>query len=71
MMAPSTAPGNTSWTAHLATVVLEKALTGIAGFDEITGGGLPWGRTTLLIGYNAATKNCRPTSQRREQLLAM
>jgi circadian clock protein KaiC len=27
-----------------------KALTGIAGFDEITGGGLPRGRTTLLAG---------------------
>jgi circadian clock protein KaiC len=27
-----------------------KALTGIAGFDAITGGGLPKGRTTLLVG---------------------
>ncbi|MBC7438205.1 MAG: hypothetical protein H7332_19295 [Bdellovibrionales bacterium] len=27
-----------------------KAPTGIAGFDEITGGGLPQGRTTLLAG---------------------
>ena len=27
-----------------------KALSGIAGFDEITGGGLPHGRTTLLVG---------------------
>ncbi len=27
-----------------------KAPTGIAGFDEITGGGLPYGRTTLLAG---------------------
>lgn len=27
-----------------------KAPTGIAGFDEITGGGLPPGRTTLLLG---------------------
>ena len=27
-----------------------KALTGIAGFDEITNGGLPRGRTTLLVG---------------------
>ena len=24
--------------------------TGIAGFDEITGGGLPRGRTTLVVG---------------------
>ncbi|MDB5744011.1 MAG: hypothetical protein JWR68_2326 [Polaromonas sp.] len=27
-----------------------KAQTGIIGFDEITGGGLPAGRTTLLVG---------------------
>jgi circadian clock protein KaiC len=27
-----------------------KAPTGILGFDEITGGGLPKGRTTLLVG---------------------
>ena len=27
-----------------------KAATGIAGFDEITGGGLPRGRTSLLVG---------------------
>src|SRR5687767_8036207 len=27
-----------------------KASTGITGFDEITGGGLPRGRTTLLVG---------------------
>ena len=27
-----------------------KAATGIVGFDEITGGGLPLGRTTLLAG---------------------
>ena len=27
-----------------------KAGTGITGFDEITGGGLPRGRTTLLVG---------------------
>jgi len=27
-----------------------KALTGITGFDEITTGGLPEGRTTLLVG---------------------
>jgi circadian clock protein KaiC len=27
-----------------------KAQTGITGFDEITGGGLPRGRTTLLVG---------------------
>ncbi len=30
--------------------VSTKALTGITGFDEITRGGLPRGRTTLLVG---------------------
>src|SRR5476649_2304427 len=29
---------------------LRKAPTGITGFDEISGGGLPRGRTTLLLG---------------------
>src|SRR3954464_14098932 len=29
---------------------IEKALTGIAGFDEITRGGLPAGRPTLVCG---------------------
>src|SRR5450631_1529517 len=33
-----------------ATNLKKKALTGITGFDEITGGGLPRGRTTLLSG---------------------
>lgn len=28
----------------------DRALTGILGFDQITGGGLPHGRTTLLVG---------------------
>ncbi len=28
----------------------QKTLTGIAGLDAITGGGLPRGRTTLLVG---------------------
>jgi circadian clock protein KaiC len=30
--------------------VSTKASTGVPGFDEITGGGLPRGRTTLLVG---------------------
>jgi circadian clock protein KaiC len=29
---------------------VSKATTGITGFDEMTGGGLPHGRTTLLVG---------------------
>src|SRR5688572_3149405 len=37
--------------AHAATMKApNKAPTGITGFDEITGGGLPRGRTTLLLG---------------------
>ena len=33
-----------------AATASRKAPTGIAGFDEISGGGLPRGRTTLLMG---------------------
>jgi circadian clock protein KaiC len=33
-----------------------KALTGITGLDEITGGGLPRGRTTLLVGGSGSGK---------------
>lgn len=35
---------------------IRKAPTGIEGFDEITGGGLPAGRTTLVIGGPGAGK---------------
>ena len=35
---------------------IEKALTGITGLDEITAGGLPCGRTTLLIGGTGSGK---------------
>ena len=34
----------------IAPVLLPKVPTGIEGFDEITGGGLPKGRTTLVCG---------------------
>jgi circadian clock protein KaiC len=36
--------------------LLEKELTGIAGFDEITGGGVPRGRPTLVCGSAGAGK---------------
>ena len=36
--------------AKPATTAATKALTGVTGFDEITSGGLPRGRTTLLVG---------------------
>lgn len=42
---------------HAGTAkALSKAATGIAGFDDITGGGLPRGRTTLLVGGAGAGK---------------
>jgi circadian clock protein KaiC len=34
----------------MATKVLKKIKSGITGFDEITGGGLPEGRPTLICG---------------------
>lgn len=36
--------------AHKEPLELEKSCTGITGFDEITGGGLPKGRPTLICG---------------------
>ena len=42
--------------AQAAPIGLRKAPTGIAGFDEITNGGLPFGRTSLLIGSPGAGK---------------
>ena len=36
--------------------LLPKAPTGIAGLDEITGGGLPRGRSTLLTGGTGCGK---------------
>jgi circadian clock protein KaiC len=36
--------------------VSNKASTGITGLDEITGGGLPRGRTTLLVGGSGSGK---------------
>lgn len=41
-------------TASLPT--LAKSLTGISGFDEISGGGLPRGRTSLVTGSAGAGK---------------
>lgn len=35
---------------------INKAPTGIAGLDEMTGGGLPRGRTTLLVGGSGSGK---------------
>ena len=41
------------------TGVLQKALTGISGFDEMTGGGLPRGHTTVVIGAPGTGKTIR------------
>src|SRR3954471_3420418 len=41
---------------QLKGAALEKAPTGIAGFDEITGGGLPRGRPTLVTGAAGSGK---------------
>jgi RecA/RadA recombinase len=37
--------------------VRTKAPTGITGFDEITGGGLPRSRTTLVVGGAGVRQN--------------
>ena len=37
-------------TQQKTSIALEKCRTGISGFDEITGGGLPKGRPTLVCG---------------------
>jgi circadian clock protein KaiC len=49
----------TSTTEHPGATTLraiEKALTGISGLDELTNGGLPRGRTTLVCGGAGAGK---------------
>jgi len=40
----------------LVTATQTKAPTGITGLDEMTGGGLPRGRTTLLVGGSGSGK---------------
>jgi circadian clock protein KaiC len=51
---------------------ITKKRTGIAGFDEITGGGLPAGRTTLVLGAPGAGKTvfaleCLVNAARRDR----
>ena len=43
-------------TRSLEDVVLQKSATGIKGLDEITNGGLPRGRTTLVCGAAGSGK---------------
>ncbi|MGC1676131.1 MAG: circadian clock protein KaiC [Candidatus Binataceae bacterium] len=49
-------PKSTVQPARQAPERLEKALTGITGFDEITFGGLPRGRATLICGSPGSGK---------------
>ncbi len=44
------------WATPKALAGPEKAATGITGFDEITGGGLPRGRPTLVAGAAGSGK---------------
>ena len=50
MSAPPTPVDTSSSPAHREPRTLRKAATGISGLDEVTGGGLPAGRTTLVCG---------------------
>jgi len=54
MARPKTLATTTARSSTVAT--LPKAATGIAGLDEITGGGLPRGRPTLLCGSAGSGK---------------
>ena len=45
-----------SRSAETGKTIMQKAATGIAGFDEITDGGLPRARTTLILGGPGAGK---------------
>jgi circadian clock protein KaiC len=48
---PANAGASAGFPAVTPVVIpLEKAPTGIRGFDEISGGGLPRGRSTLITG---------------------
>ena len=47
--------------------VLEKCLTGIKGLDEITRGGLPKGRPTLICGSAGSGKTVSHAGRHRLQ----
>lgn len=49
-------PEQSSGVDRAALPVLEKAPSGIPGFDEITNGGFPFGRTSLICGAAGAGK---------------
>ena len=49
-----------STASNLAPLALEKCPTGIRGLDDITFGGLPAGRPTLLCGGRVVVRPCWP-----------
>src|ERR1051325_2979668 len=55
-MTPATESPVQTRTSPTVEFGIPKRATGIAGFDEITGGGLPAGRTTLILGAPGAGK---------------
>jgi circadian clock protein KaiC len=55
-MKARTTPGPPSGGGAIASTGIEKAATCIDGFDEITSGGIPRGRVTLLLGGPGAGK---------------
>lgn len=50
MTVPSTASPPTTPPSATSAAALAKSATGIAGFDDLSGGGLPQGQTTLIVG---------------------
>ncbi len=53
---PAAQGGESAGSAGTSEGPIHKCRTGIAGFDEITRGGLPSGRTTLIFGAPGAGK---------------
>lgn len=56
MTTPTKNPISGSSAAAASEATIQKSPTGIAGFDDITNGGLPSGRTTLVLGAPGAGK---------------
>ncbi len=57
MMVSSTAGPDAKPAVAMDAVPFAKAATGIVGFDGISGGGLPQGRTTLIVGGPGSGKS--------------
>jgi KaiC/GvpD/RAD55 family RecA-like ATPase len=50
-------------------VPVEKLPTGIPGFDHLSGGGLPRGRTTLVSGATGTGKTLMATERAYRELM--